>query len=183
MARFGADSTRTRRSSSWWDSPEKRWSSPAIEHGDSPMLRTRIAWPVIVALTLAEAGTADLRASTADAPPASASAAALPGPFPGQPAFKHRGFYFHCGWAFDHPFAPHSWSRADFRNAFELLRHMGFDTVMYWPQIEGIPSPISADDAAVLKDIHGIIADARTAGLRCWLTLTPNLTSPPEIAT
>ena len=26
--------------------------------------------------------------------------AAIPAPFPGQPAFKHRGFYFHCGWAF-----------------------------------------------------------------------------------
>ena len=108
--------------------------------------------------------------------------AAGPAAFPGAPAFKHRGFYFHCGWAFDHPFAPHSWSRADFSQAFALLRKMGFDTVMYWPQIEGIPAPISPDDRAVLNDIRGIIADARAAGLRCWLTLTPNLTSPPAIA-
>lgn len=59
---------------------------------------------------------------------------------------------------------------------------MGFDTVMYWPQIEAIPAPIRAEDEAVLKNIRDIIGDARAAGLRCWLTLTPNLTSPPEIA-
>lgn len=117
------------------------------------------------------------------APPPSASATTLPAPFPGQPAFRHRGFYFHCGWTFDHPFAPHSWSRADFSQAFQLLRRMGFDTVMYWPQIEAIPAPISAADEAVLQNIRGIIADARAAGLRCWFTLTPNLTSPPQIAT
>jgi hypothetical protein len=157
------------------------------------MLRNRIvlAFHMALGLALAGAGTAHLPLSKAEdhalpsearARPASASPAAVPGPFPGLPAFQHRGFYFHCGWAFDHPFAPHSWSRADFGKAFELLRRMGFDTVMYWPQIEAIPSPIGAEDAAALKDVRGIIADARAAGLRCWLTLTPNLTSPPEIA-
>ncbi len=155
------------------------------------MLRSRIALPSIAALTLAGAGTSYLYAWPADGQPsltgsearaASTSPAAFPAPFPGPPAFKHRGFYFHCGWAFDYPFAPHSWSRADFTKAFELLRWLGFDTVMYWPQIEAIPSPISADDAAVLENIRGIVADARAAGLRCWLTLTPNLTSPRGIA-
>jgi hypothetical protein len=153
------------------------------------MLRIRIALSFIMAL--AGAGTAHLHAATTDnqprppgagAQPASTSTPAIPAPFPGQPAFRHRGFYLHCGWTFDHPFAPHSWSRADFNKAFELLRRMGFDTVMYWPQIEAIPVPISAEDTAVLKEIRGIIADARAASLRCWLTLTPNLTSPAEIA-
>ncbi len=131
------------------------------------------------------AASATVNGAPSAAPPArtaSSPATSLRAPFPGRPAFQHRGFYFHCGWAFDHPFAPHSWSRADFAKAFELLRRMGFDTVMYWPQIEAIPSPISAEDSAVLKNVHGIIDDARAAGLRCWLTLTPNLISPPEIA-
>jgi hypothetical protein len=112
-------------------------------------------------------------AETSDPPPA---------PFPGQPAFKHRGFYIHCGWAFDRPFAPHSWTRADFAGMFKLLRHMGFDTVMYWPQIEAVPAPISEQDAAALRNVRDIIGDARAASLRCWLTLTPNLTSPAAIA-
>ncbi len=155
------------------------------------MLHTRMVLPLITALALAGTNMSPLRASSADtqpqppgvqAQPASASAAAIPPPFPSQPAFKHRGFYFHCGWAFDRPFAPHSWSRPDFKQAFELLRHLGFDTVMYWPQIEAIPAPVSAEDQAVLENVRGIIADARAAGLRCWLTLTPNLTSPREIA-
>jgi hypothetical protein len=134
---------------------------------------------VLAATGMARLNTAaaDNRASpaTADTQPASTKPAAIP------PAFKHRGFYFHCGWAFDHPFAPRSWSQADYQKAFELLRRMGFDTVMYWPQIEAIPAPISEPDAAALRNVRNIIADARAAGLRCWLVMTPNLTSPPEI--
>ncbi|HOY57853.1 MAG TPA: hypothetical protein PK640_06920 [Verrucomicrobiota bacterium] len=155
------------------------------------MPRKQIECAFLLMLVLTGAAPVRLHGSPADDPPSrlgadtpktSTRSTAIPAPFPGQPAFKHRGFYFHCGWAFDHPFAPHSWSREDFCNAFDLLRHMGFDTVMYWPQIEGIPAPISADDAAVLENVRGIIADARAAGLRCWFTLTPNLTSPSEIA-
>ena len=70
----------------------------------------------------------------------------------------------------------------DFDKMFQLLRRMGFDTVMYWPQLEGIPAPISREDAAELKNIREIVGDARRAGLHCWLTLVPNLTSPPDIA-
>jgi hypothetical protein len=118
----------------------------------------------------------------ADRQPASVNSAAIPPPFPGQPAFKHRGFYLHCGWAFNHPFAPRSWSRADFARMFELLRRMGLDTVMYWPQLEAIPAPISEPDAAELRNVRNIVSDARHAGLHCWLTLVPNLTSPSALA-
>ena len=114
-----------------------------------------------------------------EAPDIAARAAA---PFPGQPAFKQRGFYLHCGWAFDYPFAPRSWKRADFDKMFEFLRRMGFETVMYWPQIEAIPAPLSEQDAAELRNIRDIIGDARRNGLHCWFVQTPNLVSPAEIA-
>ena len=65
---------------------------------------------------------------------------------------------------------------------FKFLRALGFDTVMYWPQIEAIPAPISLEDGAVLRDVRDIVGDARAAGLNCWLALTPNLMSPPELA-
>ena len=136
-------------------------------------------------LTVLYAGLAfwpDTNVCRADNPPATPASANIPAPFPGQPVFKQRGFYLHCGWAFDYPFAPRSWKRADFDNMFELLRRMGFETVMYWPQIEAIPAPLSEQDAAELRNIREIVGDARRNGLNCWLTLVPNLTSPPEIA-
>ena len=102
--------------------------------------------------------------------------------FPGTPAFKHRAFYLHCGWAFDHPFAPRSWSRTDYDDVFKFLKRLGFDTVMYWPQIEAIPAPVSPPDARELERIRDIIGDARTAGLACWMAMTPNLVSPAELA-
>jgi hypothetical protein len=107
---------------------------------------------------------------------------AIPAPFSGRPAFKERGFYLHCGWAFDYPFAPRSWKRADFDNMFEFLRRMGFETVMYWPQIEAIPAPLSESDAAELRNIRDIVGDARGKGLECWFVQVPNLVSPAEIA-
>jgi hypothetical protein len=103
-------------------------------------------------------------------------------PFPGPPAFKHRAFYLHCGWAFDHPFAPRSWSRADYDGVFKLLKRLGFDTVMYWPQIEAMPAPLSPQDAGELAEIRDIVEDARTAGLDCWMAMTPNLMSPAALA-
>ncbi len=103
-------------------------------------------------------------------------------PFSGTPAFKHRAFYLHCGWAFDHPFAPRSWSRADYDGVFRLLKRLGFDTVMYWPQIEAMPAPLSSGDARELAGIRDIIEDARTSGLECWMAMTPNLMSPAELA-
>ena len=107
---------------------------------------------------------------------------AHPGRFRKPRAFKHRAFYLHCGWAFDHPFAPRSWSRADYDGVFKFLKRLGFDTVMYWPQIEAIPAPISPQDARELERIRDIIGDARTAGLACWMAMTPNLLSPAELA-
>ncbi|MBP7933161.1 MAG: hypothetical protein KA354_00820 [Phycisphaerae bacterium] len=154
------------------------------------MLKTRI--PVSLLTMLLGVGAVRPTTSSAQVKPIrppvellspQATSPTVPAPFPGRPAFKHRGFYLHCGWAFDHPFAPHAWSRADFSSMFELLRRLGFDIVMYWPQIEAIPTPISAQDAASLGIVRDVIADARTSGLRCWLVLTPNLTSPSEIAT
>lgn len=97
--------------------------------------------------------------------------------------FKHRGFYLHGGWFFKYPFAVRTWQRADYADMFSLLRQIGYDRVMIWPMMEAIPAPLSEADAKELKAFRSVIDDARAAGLECWLTQCPNLTSPPSIAT
>ena len=103
-------------------------------------------------------------------------------PFPGKPAFEHRGFYLHAGWFFNHPFAVRTWSRGDYRAMFHLLGQMGFDRVMLWPMLESIPAPLGDADAAALQEYRATIDDAHAAGLECWLTQCPNLTPVREIA-
>lgn len=96
--------------------------------------------------------------------------------------FTHRGFYLHTGWSYKHPFAVRSWQRKDFAGMFRLLKAMEYDTVMIWPMLESIPMPLTAADAAAVREFRAVIDDAHASGLKCWLTFTANLTTVPEIA-
>ncbi len=49
---------------------------------------------------------------------------------PVKPPFQRRGFYLHACWHFNYPFAVCTWQREDYQNMFQLLRHLGFNTVM-----------------------------------------------------
>lgn len=94
--------------------------------------------------------------------------------------FKHRGFYLHEGWLFEHPFAVRSWKREDFAAMYQLLKRLGFDRVMNWPMFESIPAPLSDADAQAIRDYARTIDDAHAAGLELWLAQTANLTPPPR---
>ena len=88
----------------------------------------------------------------------------------GAPGFKHCGLYVHGCWLYNYPFATHSWNRQDYDHMFRLLKTLGYDRVMLWPMLEGIPMPMSAEDAAALREYRNIIEDAHQEGLQCWLT-------------
>jgi hypothetical protein len=96
-------------------------------------------------------------------------------------AFRRRGFYLHGCWAFKHPFAVRSWTRADYDHMFQLLKAMDFNTVMLWPVLEAVPPPLSAEDAGAVKAYRPIIDDGRDRKLEVWLTQCAALTSRPEI--
>ena len=96
--------------------------------------------------------------------------------------FAHRGFYLHEGWLYKYPFAVRTWKRDDYAAMYRLLAHLGFDRVMNWPMLESMPAPLSADDAAALREYRQTIDDAHAAGLKFWLAQTPNLTPPASIA-
>lgn len=95
--------------------------------------------------------------------------------------FQRRGFYLHGSWVMTHPFAVRTWERADFAKMFRLLRQLGFNTVMLWPTPETAPIPLSEEDAATLRQFRGVIEDAHTAGLRCWLTYCPSVIARDDV--
>ena len=99
-----------------------------------------------------------------------------------RPPFQRRGFYLHGAWKYQYPFAVRSWQPADYHNMFQLLKHLGFNTVMLWPGVEAIPAPLSKVDREALQTFRPIIEDARKCGLETWLTTCPNVVSGPEIA-
>lgn len=101
---------------------------------------------------------------------------------PARPAFEHVGFYTHGGWVFDYPFAPRAGQRVDYANMFQLLKRMGYDTVQIWPLLEAIPMPLTTADRAELTAFRPILQDGRDAGLRTWMVLCANLTTPPSIS-
>ena len=97
------------------------------------------------------------------------------------PGFKTTGFYLHTHWAFNYPFAVRTWTRQDFKGMFSFLRALDFDRVMIWPITEALPPPLSDEDASYLDDRRTIVADAQSAGLECWVTFAPNISTRPEI--
>lgn len=98
-----------------------------------------------------------------------------------KPAFQRRGLYLHACWNYNYPFAIRTWQARDYHNMFQLLKQLGFNTVMLWPCLEAVPAPISAADREAVGVFRPIIADAQKCGLECWLT-TCVATSTPEIA-
>jgi hypothetical protein len=88
------------------------------------------------------------------------------------PGFQHCGLYVHACWLYNYPFATRRWSHKDYDHMFRLLKLLGYDRVMLWPMMEGIPMPMSAEDADALRDYRKIIEDAHQEGLECWLTLS-----------
>jgi hypothetical protein len=95
--------------------------------------------------------------------------------------FKRRGFYLHGCWAFNYPFAIRTWKRDDYDHMFQLLKALGFNTVMLWPVLEAVPPPLSKEDADAVRVFRPIIDDGRKRQLDVWLTQCAAVTSRQEI--
>jgi len=94
---------------------------------------------------------------------------------------KRLGFYLHGCWKYNYPFAVRSWKKDDYHNMFQLLKQLGFNTVMLWPALEAVPMPLSEEDREAVRGFRPIIEDAQKCGLETWLTLCI-VTSQAEIA-
>jgi hypothetical protein len=113
------------------------------------------------------------------------AAAVRGGEHEGSPVIKsaepRRGFYLHACWMYNYPFAVRTWQREDYDRMFQLLKRLGYNTVMLWPCAEAVPAPISEADRRDLLKFRRILEDGRKYGLETWLVLCA-VTSKPEIA-
>jgi len=97
------------------------------------------------------------------------------------PLFKTRGFYLHACWTYRYPFAVRTWQPGDYEGMFHVLRQLGLNQVMVWPMAQIVPPPLSQTDAAHLTALREVGRKAHEAGLQCWLTFCPNLSSTEGI--
>ena len=72
---------------------------------------------------------------------------------------------------------------ADYRGYCGGLKTLGYNTVMIWPLLETMPSPLTASDRASLKKIAAVIDMLhRELGMRVYIALCPNVGAKDEEA-
>lgn len=93
----------------------------------------------------------------------------------GAPPFTQRGMYAHLHWSYNRPYALRSWTLDDWKRYVDLLAELGFNTLQIWPMMELLPHPLSAEDAAYLKQFAELIAYGhRTHHMTMWIGSCPN---------
>ena len=63
------------------------------------------------------------------------------------------GMYIHQHWPYNYPYAARTWRVADYRGYCGGLKQLGYNSVMIWPVLETMPSPLTRSDRANLKKI------------------------------
>ena len=104
------------------------------------------------------------------APPGASRAAAeeLPGDL--------IGMYIHQHWPYNYPYAARTWQVEDYRGYCGGLKALGYNSVMIWPVLETMPSPLTRSDRASLKKIGAVIDMLhKELGMRVYIALCPNV--------
>jgi hypothetical protein len=104
--------------------------------------------------------------------PATVGAAAAAEDLPGNIV----GMYIHQHWPYNYPYAARTWQVEDYRGYCGGLKTLGYNSVMIWPLLETMPSPLTASDRASLKKIAAVIDMLhRELGMRVYIALCPNV--------
>ena len=86
------------------------------------------------------------------------------------------GMYIHQHWPYNYPYAARTWQVEDYRGYCGGLKALGYNSVMIWPLLETMPSPLTASDRASLKKIAAVIDMLhRELGMRVYIALCPNV--------
>jgi hypothetical protein len=93
------------------------------------------------------------------------------------------GMYIHQHWPYNYPYAARTWQAQDYRGYCGALKTLGYNTVMIWPVLETMPSPLTASDRASLKKIAAVIDLLHNElGMRVYIALCPNVGAKDEEA-
>jgi hypothetical protein len=86
-----------------------------------------------------------------------------------KPSFATRGMHFN-GWPFGYPHSFRGWSEDDWQRYLDILAYQHVNLFFFWPFIEIMPVPLSAEDAAYLTECRRIIDYAHDRhGMQVWI--------------
>jgi hypothetical protein len=91
--------------------------------------------------------------------------------------------YIHQHWPYNYPYAARTWQVEDYRGYCGGLKALGYNTVMIWPVLETMPSPLTPSDRACLKKVAGVIDMLHhELGMRVYIALCPNVSAKDDEA-
>lgn len=92
----------------------------------------------------------------------------------GKPAFAKRGMHFN-GWAINYPYSFRCWREEDWHRYLDILSYQGVNLLYFWPFIEIMPVPLSAEDEAYLQECRRIVDYAQKKhGMEVWIMQCTN---------
>ena len=93
------------------------------------------------------------------------------------------GMYVHTHWPYNHPYAARTWTLEDWRGYMTGLKAIGYNTVLFWPLIETMPTELTPSDQTHLEKIRRVIDVAQNElGMRFYLVLCPNIIADDAVA-
>jgi hypothetical protein len=93
------------------------------------------------------------------------------------------GMYIHKAWPYHRPYAARAWTFEDWRGYAEGCKELGFNTLIIWPLIETMPSPLTESDRADLQLMAKVIDTLHDLDMRAYVTLLPNVIVDNAVAT
>ena len=86
------------------------------------------------------------------------------------------GLYIHQHWPYHYPYAARTWRVEDYRAYCGGLKAIGYNTIMIWPVLETVPSPMTDSDRANLTKIATVIDMLHNElHMRVDIVLCPNV--------
>ena len=98
-------------------------------------------------------------------------------------AEKIVGMYIHQHWGYNRPYAARMWTLDDWHGYLDGLQKLGYNTILVWPVVETIPSPMTESDQAHLRKMSRLIDMAHEDfGIRIYFALCPNVAAKDDVA-
>ena len=86
------------------------------------------------------------------------------------------GIYVHQHWPYNHPYAARTWRAEDYRGYADGLTKLGYNTILIWPVLETMPSPLTPSDRGNLEKIAKVTDILHHEfKMRVWVALCPNV--------
>ena len=93
------------------------------------------------------------------------------------------GMYIHQHWPYHHPYSARTWTLGDYQGYADGLTKLGYNTMMIWPLLETMPSPLTPSDRANLEKIAQVIDVLHhDFKMRVWVALCPNVAANDQEA-